>query len=53
MYYYLGRAQEGMKSSAAGASYKTFLTMKSKPDGSDPMVADALKRAKSLGVPGL
>ncbi len=53
IYYYRGRAQEGMKSTAAGESYKAFLALKAGADPADPMIADALKRAKALGVPGL
>lgn len=52
VYYYRGRVQEGMKSSAAGESYKTFLTIKAKADAGDSLVADARKRAKALGVAG-
>ena len=44
VYYYLGRAQEGLKSPRATESFKTFLTMKEKGDGSDPLVADARRR---------
>jgi hypothetical protein len=40
VYYYLGRAQEGLKSPAAADSYKTFLAMKEKAEH-DPLVADA------------
>jgi len=43
VYYYLGRAQEGLKSPAAAGSYKTFLAMKEKSD-KDPLVADARRR---------
>ena len=32
VYYYLGRAQEGLKSTAAAESYKTFLAIKQKGD---------------------
>jgi tetratricopeptide (TPR) repeat protein len=53
VYYYLARAQEGLKSPGAAESYKTFLTIKAKADVGDPMVADAQKRAKVLMVPGL
>jgi len=41
--YYLGRAQEGLKSPAAAESYKTFLNFKSSGD-KDPLVADAQRR---------
>ncbi|MCU1232117.1 MAG: Serine/threonine-protein kinase PknB [Candidatus Solibacter sp.] len=53
VYYYRARTEEGMKSPAAGESYKTFLAIKAKASPTDPMVADARKRAKALGVPGL
>lgn len=43
VYYYLGRAQEGLKSDAAKDSYETFLTIKEKADG-DWMVEDARQR---------
>ena len=43
VYYYLGRAQEGLKSPAAADSYKTFLAIKEK-SGEDPLVADARRR---------
>ena len=44
VYYYLGRAQEGLKSPRAVESFKTFLAMKERGDGSDPLVADARRR---------
>jgi Flp pilus assembly protein TadD len=44
VYYYLGRAQEGLKSPAAAESYKTFLAFKASTD-KDPLVADARRRA--------
>jgi len=47
VYYYLGRAQEALKSPAAAESYKTFLAMKEK-GGEDPLVADARRRLASL-----
>jgi hypothetical protein len=43
VYYYLGRAQQGLKSPAAAESFKTFLSMKEKGDR-DPLVADARQR---------
>lgn len=46
VYYYLGRAQEGLNSPAAAESYKTFLGAKSKAEA-DPLVADARRRAGS------
>jgi tetratricopeptide (TPR) repeat protein/predicted Ser/Thr protein kinase len=45
VYYYLGRAQEGLSSPAAAESYKTFLAIKAK--GNDPLVADARRRLAS------
>ncbi len=47
VYYYLGRAQEGMKSSGASDTYKTFLAIKEK-SSNDPLVDDARKRLASL-----
>jgi serine/threonine protein kinase/tetratricopeptide (TPR) repeat protein len=47
VYYYLGRAQEGLKSPAAADSFKTFLAMKDKAEH-DPLVADARRRAGSM-----
>jgi serine/threonine protein kinase/tetratricopeptide (TPR) repeat protein len=48
VYYYLGRAQEGLGSEAASESYNKFLKVKEKDDGSDPMVKDARRRLDSL-----
>jgi len=48
VYYYLGRAQEGLGSGAASESYDKFLKTKEKDDGSDPMVKDARSRLDSL-----
>ena len=42
VYYYLGRAQEGLNSPAAAASFRSFLAIKSKADA-DPLVEDARK----------
>jgi eukaryotic-like serine/threonine-protein kinase len=42
VYYYLGRAQEGLKSPAAKDSYRTFLSLQAK--GAGPLVADARHR---------
>jgi tetratricopeptide (TPR) repeat protein len=47
-YYYLGQAQEGLKSPGAAESYKTFLEIKAKADDGEPMVADARKRLAAL-----
>ncbi|MBI3667940.1 MAG: protein kinase, partial [Acidobacteria bacterium] len=43
VYYYLGRAGEGLKSPGAVESYRTFLAIKEKSDG-EPLVADARRR---------
>src|SRR5882762_6300949 len=43
VYYYQGRAREGLHSSGAADSYTTFLTIKEKGAG-DPLVADARRR---------
>lgn len=43
VYYYLGRAQEGLKSPAAVESFKTFLSIKEKGDEAG-LVKDAQKR---------
>src|SRR5882762_9293212 len=47
VYYYQGRAREGLKSAGAGESYRAFLSMKEKGAG-DPLVADARKRLAAL-----
>ncbi|MCA1827593.1 MAG: protein kinase [Myxococcales bacterium] len=45
VHYWLGRAQEGLHSPAAAASYRTFLSFKEKADaGADPLVEDARRR---------
>lgn len=43
VYYYLARAQEGLKSPGAAESYKTFLSIKEKADP-DRLVEDARRR---------
>jgi eukaryotic-like serine/threonine-protein kinase len=43
VYYYLGRAQEGLGSPAAAESYRTFLAIKEKGT-EDPLVTDARRR---------
>jgi tetratricopeptide (TPR) repeat protein len=48
VYYYLGRAQEGLGSEAASDSYQRFLKIKEKGDGSDPMVQDIRRRLENL-----
>jgi tetratricopeptide (TPR) repeat protein len=45
VYYYLGRAQEGLKSPAASESYRIFLKMQ--PDGTSDLVTDARRRVES------
>jgi len=47
VYYYLGRAQEGLKIPAARESYKKYLAIKAKATG-DAMAGDAGKRLKNL-----
>jgi tetratricopeptide (TPR) repeat protein len=44
VYYYLGRAQEGLKSSAASDSFKTFIDIKE--GGQDPLLPDARRRMR-------
>jgi tetratricopeptide (TPR) repeat protein/predicted Ser/Thr protein kinase len=46
VYYYQGRAREGLNSPGAAESYKTFLSIKEKGAG-DPLVADAQRRLSS------
>lgn len=48
VHYYLGRAQEGLGSPAAAESYRTFLRIKEKGDGVDPLIEDARRRLNSL-----
>jgi hypothetical protein len=48
LYFYLGRSQEGFGKEAARGSYETFLKIKGKDDGSDPMVAEARRRLAGL-----
>jgi tetratricopeptide (TPR) repeat protein len=47
VYYYLGRAKEGLGSPAAKGSYQKFLDMQSQADAGSPLIADAQNR---LGV---
>ena len=47
VYYYQGRAREGLKSPGAAESYKAFLAIKENGAG-DPLVADARKRLNAL-----
>ncbi len=44
VYYYLGRAREGLNSPGAGDSYRTFLAIREKATPDDPLVADAKLR---------
>jgi len=46
VYYYQGRARQGLNSPGAADSYKAFLTFKEKGAG-DPLVADAQRRISS------
>jgi tetratricopeptide (TPR) repeat protein len=45
VYYYLGRAQEGLKSPAAADSYKAYIATKEKA-GHDRLLTDARRRLK-------
>lgn len=47
VYYYQGRAREGIGSNDAAESYRTFLAIKEKSDP-DPLVADAKARLQRL-----
>jgi eukaryotic-like serine/threonine-protein kinase len=47
VYYYQGRAREGLHSEGAAESYKAFLALKEKGAG-DPLVADATKRLSTM-----
>jgi tetratricopeptide (TPR) repeat protein len=47
IYYYLGRAQEGLKSPGAKESYKKFLEIKILATG-DPLVEDAKRRLSQI-----
>ena len=47
VYYYLGRAQQALKSPAAAESYKTFLNFKASSEH-DSLVADARRRLALL-----
>jgi len=48
LFYYLGRAQEGLKSPAAKESYQKFLKIKEKGDTGDSLIADARKRLAAI-----
>jgi tetratricopeptide (TPR) repeat protein len=44
VYYYLGRAQERLKSPAAAESYRAFVSIKENAEGAEPLVEDARRR---------
>ncbi len=44
IYYYLGRAQEGLGSPASKDSYQKFLDIRQKADQEDPLIKDARDR---------
>ncbi len=46
IYYYLGRAQEGLGSAAADETYRKFLSIMQKADQSLPLIQDARSRLK-------
>jgi len=46
VYYFIGRAQEGLKSESGPDSYRAFLDLK-KDGGKDPLVEDARRRLKN------
>jgi eukaryotic-like serine/threonine-protein kinase len=45
VYYFLARAQEGLKSPSAADTYRTFLKMQ--PEGSSELISDARRRLES------
>ena len=45
VYYYIGRAREGLKTASFGDSYRAFLDMRGAA-GEDPLLADARRRAR-------
>ncbi len=45
VYYFLARAQEGLKSPAAAESYRTFLKMQ--PEGTSELITDARRRLQA------
>jgi len=47
LYYYFGRAQEGLGGTAAADSYRKFLSIQQKADGG-PLLTDAKKRLAGL-----
>ncbi len=48
IYYYIGRAQEGLRSQAAAESYQKYLDITSKQDWDDPLAKEARQRLESL-----
>jgi serine/threonine protein kinase/tetratricopeptide (TPR) repeat protein len=48
IYYYLGRALEGIGSPGAAEQYQTYLEINRKEDWNDPLVDDARRRLNSL-----
>jgi serine/threonine protein kinase/Tfp pilus assembly protein PilF len=50
IHYYIGRAQEGLRSPAAAESYRRFLKIKEKADRENPLVSDARNRLNKLEV---
>lgn len=46
VYYYLGRAREGLKSQGFTESYRTYLSIREKA-GEDPLLAEVRRRASS------
>jgi hypothetical protein len=48
VYYYLGRAQQGLGSEAAAEFYSTFLKIKEEAEPHDPLVEDAPRTAQRL-----
>jgi len=49
VHYYLGRAQEGIKSAGAAQSYKTFLGFVKSDEAASGIVADARSRLARIG----
>ncbi|MGB2885979.1 MAG: tetratricopeptide repeat protein, partial [Dehalococcoidia bacterium] len=47
LYYYIGRAKEGMGISGASEAYQKFLEIKENEDWGDPLVKNARERLKS------
>ena len=51
VYYYLGRAREGLQSPGAAEAYRDYLKIREKA-ANDPLAADAGKRLRSLEASG-